>query len=136
MNDQICINDRLRDDELVTVLDKLKTEKDQDVFGLVCKRWLYLQSTGRRKLCARAGPHMLRKLSQRFTRVDHLDLSLSSSRSFYSALTDSDLFVVSTRFTGLHVLVLHKCKGIYIGCCLVLRFLLLLLCFNSRVVLN
>ncbi|GKB05356.1 hypothetical protein Tco_0833551 [Tanacetum coccineum] len=69
---------KLRDDELRAILSKLETDKDKEVFGLVCKRWLFLQSTERKKLCARAGPHMLRKMAARFTRLKDLDLSQSA----------------------------------------------------------
>ncbi|KAI3714000.1 hypothetical protein L1987_72589 [Smallanthus sonchifolius] len=110
--DKMCINERLRDDELRAVLAKLETDKDKEVFGLVCKRWLYLQSTERKKLCARAGPHMLRKMAARFTRLKDLDLSQSVSRSFYPGVTDSDLSVIATGFTGLRLLKLQNCKGI------------------------
>ncbi|KAK6160529.1 hypothetical protein DH2020_003910 [Rehmannia glutinosa] len=107
-----CINDRLGDDELRAVLAKLDHDKDKEVFGLVCKRWLHLQSTGRRKLCARAGPHMLKRMAARFTRLFELDLSQSVSRSFYPGVTDSDLSVIAAAFSSLRVLNLHNCKGI------------------------
>ncbi|KAL8519823.1 hypothetical protein ACS0TY_010675 [Phlomoides rotata] len=107
-----CINDRLGDDELQAVLSKLDHDKDKDVFGLVCKRWLHLQSTERRKLCARAGPHMLKRIAARFTRLFELDLSQSASRSFYPGVTDSDLSVIAAAFSALRVLNLHNCKGI------------------------
>ncbi|RVX16369.1 F-box/LRR-repeat protein 20 [Vitis vinifera] len=41
----VCINEALTDDELRAVLAKLQSDKDKEVFGLVCKRWLHLQST-------------------------------------------------------------------------------------------
>lgn len=110
----ICINERLRDDELRAVLSKLESDKDKEIFGLVCKKWLYLQSTERKKLCARAGPHMLRKMAARFTRLKDLDLSQSASRSFYPGVTDSDLTVIATGFTALRLLKLQNCKGIII----------------------
>lgn len=110
--EEMSINDRLRDDELRAVLGKLETDKDKEVFGLVCKRWLYLQSTERKKLCARAGPHMLRKMAARFTRLKDLDLSQSASRSFYPGVTDSDLSVIAIGFTALRQLKLQNCKGI------------------------
>ncbi|XP_057477771.1 uncharacterized protein LOC130765385 [Actinidia eriantha] len=106
------INEALRDDELRVVLGKLEGDKDKEVFGLVCKRWLHLQSTERRKLCARAGPHMLRKMAARFTRLHELDLSQSVSRSFYPGVTDSDLAVIANAFTCLRVLSLQNCKSI------------------------
>ncbi|KAK1438018.1 hypothetical protein QVD17_03819 [Tagetes erecta] len=106
------INERLRDDELRSILSKLETDKDKELFSLVCKRWLYLQSTERKKLCARAGPHMLRKMAARFTRLKDLDLSQSASRSFYPGVTDSDLSVIATGFIGLRSLKLKDCKGI------------------------
>ncbi|KAJ0635377.1 putative leucine-rich repeat domain superfamily [Helianthus annuus] len=112
---QITINERLRDDELRAVLSKLETDKDKEVFGLVCKKWLYLQSTERKKLCARAGPHMLKKMAARFTRLKDLDLSQSASRSFYPGVTDSDLSVIASGFTGLCVLKLRDCKVVIFG---------------------
>uniref|UniRef100_A0A5B7BC03 Putative F-box/LRR-repeat protein 4 n=1 Tax=Davidia involucrata TaxID=16924 RepID=A0A5B7BC03_DAVIN len=109
---RVCINESLRDDELRAILAKLESDKDKEVFGLVCKRWLHLQSTQRKKLCARAGPHMLRKMAARFTRLHELDLSQSVSRSFYPGVTDSDLSVIADGFTCLRVLNLQNCKGI------------------------
>lgn len=106
-----CINDRLGDDELRAVLSKLDHDKDKEVFGLVCKRWLHLQSTERRKLCARAGPHMLKRMAARFTRLFELDLSQSVSRSFYPGVTDSDLSEIAAAFSALRVLNLQNCKG-------------------------
>ncbi|XP_068640448.1 uncharacterized protein [Aristolochia californica] len=108
----VCINECLMDDELRAILAKLDTQKDKDVFGLVCKRWLNLQSTERKKLCARAGPLMLRKLAARFIRLWELDLSQSISRSFYPGVTDSDLSVVASGFCCLRILNLQNCKGI------------------------
>lgn len=107
-----CINDSLGDDELRAVLSKLQLDIDKELFGLVCKRWLRLQSTERMKLCARAGPHMLNRIAARFTRLRELDLSQSVSRSFYPGVTDSDLSVISTAFSVLRVLNLQNCKGI------------------------
>lgn len=111
-NVRVSINESLRDDELRAILSKLLSDRDKEVFGLVCKRWLYLQSTERKKLCARAGPHMLRKLAARFSRLVELDLSQSTSRSFYPGVTDSDLCVVASGFTCLRILNLQHCKGI------------------------
>ncbi|XP_057735357.1 F-box/LRR-repeat protein 4 [Arachis stenosperma] len=108
----LCINDTLTDDELRSILAKLESEKDKEIFGLVCKRWLRLQSTERKKLAARAGPHMLRRMADRFTRLLELDLAQSVSRSFYPGVTDSDLAVIANGFTCLRVLNLHNCKGI------------------------
>ena len=71
----VCINEVLTDDELRAVLAKLQSDKDNEVFGLVCKRWLHLQSTERKKLCARVGPLMLRKMAARFSQLVELDLS-------------------------------------------------------------
>lgn len=105
-------NDSLTDDELRWILSRLDTDKDKEVFGLVCKRWLYLQSTERKKLAARAGPHMLRKMAARFSRLFDLDLSQSVSRSFYPGVTDSDLSVIADGFKSLRVLSLRNCKGI------------------------
>ncbi|XP_027937357.1 F-box/LRR-repeat protein 4 [Vigna unguiculata] len=109
---KLCINDVLRDDELRSILGRVETEKDKETFGLVCKRWLRLQSTERKKLAARAGPHMLRKMADRFTRLVELDLAQSVSRSFYPGVTDSDLAVIANGFTCLKILNLHNCKGI------------------------
>lgn len=110
----VCVNDALTDDELRWILSRLDTDKDKEVFGLVCKRWLYLQSTDRKKLAARAGPHMLGRLASRFTRIVELDLSQSVSRSFYPGVTDSDLAVIAQGFKCLRVLNLHTCKGTYL----------------------
>ncbi|WJZ97515.1 hypothetical protein VitviT2T_016115 [Vitis vinifera] len=108
----VCINEALTDDELRAVLAKLQSDKDKEVFGLVCKRWLHLQSTERKKLCARAGPLMLRKMAARFSRLVELDLSQSISRSFYPGVTDSDLKVIADGFGCLRVLGLQHCRGI------------------------
>ncbi|KAJ0039218.1 hypothetical protein Pint_23235 [Pistacia integerrima] len=110
--DFVCINDMLRDDELRSILSRLDNDKDKERFGLVCKRWLYLQSTERKKLSIRAGPHMLRKIAARFSRLVELDLSQSVSRSFYPGVTDSDLAVIADGFKSLKVLNLQNCKGI------------------------
>lgn len=107
----VCINEALTDDELRSVLAKLETQRDKEVFGLVCKRWLHLQSTERKRLSARAGPHMLRKMAARFYRVLELDLSQSISRSFYPGVTDSDLRVIADGLKCLRLLNLHNCKG-------------------------
>lgn len=107
----VCINEALTDDELRSVLAKLESQRDKEVFGLVCKRWLHLQSTERKRLSARAGPHMLRKMAARFYRVLELDLSQSISRSFYPGVTDSDLRVIADGFKCLRLLNLHNCKG-------------------------
>ncbi|CAL5420966.1 unnamed protein product [Camellia sinensis] len=77
---------------------------------LVCKWWLHLQSTERHKLASRAGPHMLRKMAARFTRLHELGLSQSISRSFYPDVIDSDLSVIANSFTCLGVLSLQNCK--------------------------
>ncbi|XAR64017.1 hypothetical protein NMG60_11024209 [Bertholletia excelsa] len=106
------INEVLRDDELRAILRKLESDKDKESFGLVCKRWLILQSTERRKLCARAGPLMLRKMAARFTRLHELNLSQSVSRSFYPGVTDSDLSVIANSFTCLRVLNLQHCRSV------------------------
>lgn len=108
----LCINEALTDDELRSILAKVDSEKDKETFGLVCKRWLRLQSTERKKLSARAGPHMLRKMADRFTRLVELDLAQSVSRSFYPGVTDSDLAVIANGFRCLRILNLHNCKGI------------------------
>ncbi|GJS92584.1 hypothetical protein Tco_0799552 [Tanacetum coccineum] len=116
MNPEAIINSQLRDDELRAILSKLETDKDKEVFGLVCKRWLFLQSTERKKLCARAGPHMLRKMAARFTRLKDLDLSQSASRSFYPGVTDSDLSVIALGFSDLCFLHLQNCKVLLQNC--------------------
>ncbi|XP_058097821.1 F-box/LRR-repeat protein 4 [Magnolia sinica] len=108
----LCINDILTDDELRAILSKLESEKEKDGFALVCKRWLHLQSTERKKLCARAGPLMLRRLASRFSRLLELDLSQSASRSFYPGVTDSDLSVIAAGFRCLRTLNLQNCKGV------------------------
>ncbi|KAJ6774899.1 hypothetical protein OIU79_018144 [Salix purpurea] len=108
----ICINDTLTDDELGSILSKLENDKDKEIFGLVCKRWLGLQSKERKRLAARAGPHMLQKMAARFSRLIELDLSQSISRSFYPGVTDSDLAVIADGFRCLKVLNLQNCKGI------------------------
>ncbi|KAK6241512.1 Leucine-rich repeat - like 10 [Theobroma cacao] len=108
----VCINETLTDDELRSILTRLESDKDKEVFGLVCKRWLHLQSTERKKLCARAGPHMLSRMAARFTRVLELDLSQSVSRSFYPGVTDADLAVIAEGFKCLKVLHLQNCKAV------------------------
>ncbi|CAN0888249.1 F-box/LRR-repeat protein 2 [Linum grandiflorum] len=112
MASSISINSALTDDELRSILGKLEEDKEKEIFGLVCKRWLRLQSTERRKLAARAGPHMLQKMAARFSRLLELDLSQSVSRSFYPGVTDSDLAVIADGFKCLRVLNLHNCKGV------------------------
>ncbi|KAK7280636.1 hypothetical protein RJT34_25701 [Clitoria ternatea] len=109
---KLCINDALTDDELRSILGRVESEKDKETFGLVCKRWLRLQSSERKKLAARAGPLMLRRMADRFTRLVELDLAQSVSRSFYPGVTDSDLTVIANGFRCLRVLNLHNCKGI------------------------
>ena len=111
LDSEICINDTLTDDELRSILARLESDKDKEIFGLVCKRWLYLQSTERKRLAARAGPHMLRQMAERFTRLVELDLSQSASRSFYPGVADSDLSVIASGFKCLKVLLLRNCKG-------------------------
>nr|CAN61648.1 hypothetical protein VITISV_009006 [Vitis vinifera] len=71
----VCINEALTDNELQAVLAKLQSHKDKEVFGLVCKRWLHLQSTERKKLCAKAGPLMLRKMAVRQRRPNEVVIS-------------------------------------------------------------
>lgn len=109
---RVCINDILRDDDLRAILGKLGSCKDKEVFGLVCKRWLRLQSSERKRLSARAGTHMLHKLAVRFSGLLELDLSQSASRSYYPGITDSDLSVIADGFPSLRVLNLTNCKGI------------------------
>ncbi|KAM6566642.1 hypothetical protein CsatA_025770 [Cannabis sativa] len=112
LSETVCINDALTDDELRSVLAKLESDQDKELFGLVCKRWLRLQSTERKKLFARAGPHMLERMAARFSQLLELDLSQSVSRSFYPGVTDSDLSVIADGFKCLKVLNLQNCKGI------------------------
>ncbi|KAH9707349.1 f-box/lrr-repeat protein 4 [Citrus sinensis] len=112
----LCINEVLRDDELRSILSRLEDDKDKERFGLVCKRWLHLQSTERKKLSVRAGPHMLRKIAARFSRLVELDLSQSVSRSFYPGVTDSDLAVIADGFKSLKLLNLQNCKAVAEGC--------------------
>ncbi|KAG6489102.1 hypothetical protein ZIOFF_050360 [Zingiber officinale] len=107
---KVCINDALTDDELRAVLSRLEKEEERDLFGLVCKRWLRLQSSERRRLRARAGPAMLRQMADRFQGIVELDLSQSASRSFYPGVTDSDLAVIAAGFRALRVLDLQNCK--------------------------
>lgn len=107
----VCINDSLTDDELRSILDKIERDKDKEIFGLVCKRWLRVQSNERKKLCARAGPHLLHRIVLRFSRLLELDLSQSTSRSFYPGVTDSDLTLVANGFKYLKVLNLQYCKS-------------------------
>ncbi|XP_010918416.3 uncharacterized protein [Elaeis guineensis] len=109
---KVCINEALTDDELRAVLARLEREEEKDTFGLVCKRWLRLQSSERRRLRARAGPAMLRRMAHRFSGVVELDLSQSASRSFYPGVTDSDLSVIAAGFRILRVLNLQNCKGV------------------------
>ncbi|WOL09826.1 hypothetical protein Cni_G18579 [Canna indica] len=109
---RVCINDALTDDELRAVLARLEKEEERDLFGLVCKRWLRLQGSERRRLRARAGPAMLRRMADRFPGLVELDLSQSTSRSFYPGVTDSDLAVIVAGFRDLHVLDLQNCKGV------------------------
>ncbi|KAG8037950.1 hypothetical protein GUJ93_ZPchr0024g29092 [Zizania palustris] len=106
------INDVLTDDELRGVLARLGPEAERDAFGLVCRRWLRIQSSERRLLRARAGPAMLRRMAARFPGVLDLDLSQSPSRSFYPGVIDDDLDVVAGGFRNLRVLALQNCKGI------------------------
>ncbi|KAJ6990715.1 hypothetical protein NC653_019084 [Populus alba x Populus x berolinensis] len=58
--------------ELRPILSKLENDKDKEIFGLVSKRWLRLQSTERKELAARAGPHMLQKMAARCLKVLNL----------------------------------------------------------------
>ncbi|XP_040376800.1 F-box/LRR-repeat protein 2 [Oryza brachyantha] len=106
------INDVLTDDMLRAVLARLGPEAERDAFGLVCRRWLRIQSSDRRRLRARAGPAMLRRLAARFSGIRELDLSQSPSRSFYPGVVDNDLDVVAGGFRNLRVLALQNCKGI------------------------
>ncbi|XP_038973887.1 F-box/LRR-repeat protein 3-like [Phoenix dactylifera] len=109
---KVCINEALTDDELRAVLARLDREEEKDTFGLVCKRWFRLQSSERRRLRARAGPAMLRRMADRFSGLVELDLSQSASRSFYPGVTDSDLSVIAAGFRVLRVLNLQNCKGV------------------------
>ncbi|XP_027366638.1 F-box/LRR-repeat protein 4 [Abrus precatorius] len=109
---RLCINDALRDDELRSILARVESEKDKETFGLVCKRWLRLQSTERKKLAVRAGPQLLQRMADRFTCLVELDLAQSVSRSFYPGVTDFDLNVIANGFRCLRLLNLQNCKGI------------------------
>uniref|UniRef100_A0A0D6R2A9 F-box/LRR-repeat protein 15-like leucin rich repeat domain-containing protein n=1 Tax=Araucaria cunninghamii TaxID=56994 RepID=A0A0D6R2A9_ARACU len=114
--EKVCINDVLTDDGLRAILAKLEevseSQKDKDNYGLVCKRWLRVQSTERRRLRARAGPLMLQRLAARFTRLIDLDFSQSVSRSFFPGVSDKDLEIIGTKFQCLQSLNLRECKGI------------------------
>ncbi|KAI4980707.1 hypothetical protein ZWY2020_021192 [Hordeum vulgare] len=110
--DEAVINGVLTDDELRAVLTRLGPESERDAFGLVCRRWLRIQSSERRRLRARAGPSMLRRLAARFPGILELDLSQSPSRSFYPGVIDDDLNVIAGGFCNLRVLALQNCKGI------------------------
>ena len=93
----LCINDVLTDDVLCLILGCVESTKDKEAFGLVCKRWLGLQST-ETKITARAGLHMLRGMSDRFTRLVELDYSQFASHRIYPDVTDSDLAVIARGF--------------------------------------
>ncbi|XP_072958090.1 uncharacterized protein [Typha angustifolia] len=108
----ICINEVLTDDELRAVLAKLERGEEKDAFGLVCKRWLRVQSSERRRLRLRAGPAMLRGLAGRFPGLLELDLSQSVSRSFFPGVIDADLDVIASGFRNLRALNLQNCKGV------------------------
>ncbi|GJN21665.1 hypothetical protein PR202_gb09165 [Eleusine coracana subsp. coracana] len=108
--DGALINEMLTDDELRAVLTRLGPEAERDAFGLVCRRWLRIQSSERRRLRARAGPDMLRRLAARFPGILELDLSQSPSRSFYPGVIDNDLDVIAGSFRNLRVLALQNCK--------------------------
>ncbi|KAK1618375.1 hypothetical protein QYE76_023892 [Lolium multiflorum] len=112
VGDEAPINAVLTDDELRAVLARLGPESERDAFGLVCKRWLQIQSSERRRLRARAGPSMLRRLAARFPGIRELDLSQSPYRSFYPGVIDDDLDVIARGFCNLRVLALQNCKGI------------------------
>ncbi|KAJ3680384.1 hypothetical protein LUZ60_016662 [Juncus effusus] len=107
-----CINDVLTDDELCTILSKLRAQEEKDSFGLVCKRWLQIESASRRRIHCRAGPDMLRRLAGRFSGLTEIYLSQSPSRSFYPGVTDADLGVIASAFRQLRILDLANCKGI------------------------
>ncbi|MED6219782.1 hypothetical protein PIB30_038997, partial [Stylosanthes scabra] len=87
----LYINYTLADDELRSILAKLENEKDKEIFGLVCKMWLRLQSTERKKLATR-GVHTC--FIEWLICLLELDLSQSVSPSFYPGVTDSDLKLV------------------------------------------
>ncbi|GLJ06895.1 hypothetical protein SUGI_0051710 [Cryptomeria japonica] len=108
----VCINDVLTDDGLRAILAKVEDGKEKNNYGLVCKRWLHLQSAERRRLCVRAGPLMLRRMAARFPRLFDLDFSQSVSRSYFPGVSDQDLGVIATSFFSLHILNLRECKGI------------------------
>ncbi|URD78943.1 F-box LRR-repeat protein [Musa troglodytarum] len=92
----VCMNDALTDDELRAVLTRLQKEEERDLFGLVCKRCLRLQSSESRRLRARTGPVMRRRMAD---------------RSFYPGVTDSDFAVVAVGFRKFRVIDLQNCKG-------------------------
>ncbi|KAJ9694353.1 hypothetical protein PVL29_010045 [Vitis rotundifolia] len=72
---RVCFNKVLTNNELRAVLAKLQSDKDKEVFELVCKRWLHLHSTEQKKLCTRAGPLMLCKMAASFSKLVELDPS-------------------------------------------------------------
>uniref|UniRef100_A0ACD5Z1N4 Uncharacterized protein n=1 Tax=Avena sativa TaxID=4498 RepID=A0ACD5Z1N4_AVESA len=110
--DVALINEVLTDDGLRAVLSRMGPESERDAFGLVCRRWLRIQSSERRRLRARAGPSMLRRLAARFPGIHELDLSQSLSRSFYPGVIDDDLDVIAGGFCNLRLLALQNCKGV------------------------
>uniref|UniRef100_A0ACD5ZJM2 Uncharacterized protein n=1 Tax=Avena sativa TaxID=4498 RepID=A0ACD5ZJM2_AVESA len=110
--DVALINEVLTDDGLRAVLARMGPESERDAFGLVCRRWLRIQSSERRRLRARAGPSMLRRLAARFPGILELDLSQSLSRSFYPGVIDDDLNVIAGGFCNLRLLALQNCKGV------------------------
>ncbi|EFJ17589.1 hypothetical protein SELMODRAFT_420841 [Selaginella moellendorffii] len=110
--DNACINSILTDDSLRAILSKLDTQGERDNYSLVCKRWLMVQSTERRRLAARAGPLMLQKIAARFTNLIELDFAQSTSRSFFPGVIDADLETIAKNFDNLERINLQECKGI------------------------
>ncbi|QHN98004.1 F-box proteinB [Arachis hypogaea] len=107
----LCINDTLTDDELRLILAKLESEKDKEIFGLVCKRWLRLQSTERKKLAARAGISDvgMKAIGEGLSLLQSLDVS------YCRKLTDKGLSAVAKGCSDLRVLHLAGCRFVTDG---------------------
>lgn len=53
---RVCINDALTDDDVLPlILGMVERQEDKESFGLVCKRWLHLQSTEMKKITTHEG---------------------------------------------------------------------------------
>ncbi|TKY50691.1 F-box/LRR-repeat protein 20 [Spatholobus suberectus] len=101
---RLCINNVLVDDLLRLILGRLENRTDRKTFGLVCKRWLPLQSMETKKLSANLGlKRVLGRVAGRFTGVVELELF---------SILDSDIAVIAPRFPCLRVLNLCYCPGI------------------------